>query len=175
MANTRKQTYELVIDALFIALTLIAAFIINIRLPLPGSGGLIHLGAVPALTAAMLYGKKTGAIVGGIGLAVFDILGGWTAWAPFTFIIYASAGYVAGLIAEKKPFAAGVNNILTVVFAVIIDVVGYYFAEVILYGNWIAPIGSIPGNLVQMGVSGIVVLVYIQQLRKVLKQQNMGI
>lgn len=39
----KSRTYYLVINALFIALTLVATWLINIRLPFMGSGGLIHL------------------------------------------------------------------------------------------------------------------------------------
>ena len=62
-----------------------------------------------------------------------------------------------------------VNNVVSVILALIIKVVGYYFAEVILYGNWIAPLGSIPGNIVQVGFAGVLVLIFIQQLRKFVK------
>ena len=166
----RSKTFELVIAALFVALTFVATWLINIRLPLAGSGGLIHLGNVPLFVAAMLFGRKTGAIAGAFGMALFDLMSGWTAWAPFTFVIVGCMGYTVGLIAEKKPFKSMmVNNLLSVILAIIIKVVGYYFAEVILYGNWILPFGSIPGNVLQVGVAGIIVLVFIQQLRKLVK------
>lgn len=42
------KTKALVINALFIALTLVATMI-NIKLPIMGNGGLIHLGNVPLL------------------------------------------------------------------------------------------------------------------------------
>ena len=171
MNNIRNKTYDLVICALFIALTFVATWLINIRLPLVGSGGLIHLGNVPLFVAAMLFGKKTGALAGGIGMALFDLMCGWTAWAPFTLVIVGSMGFVVGLIAEKKPFKnAQVNNVLSVILALIIKVVGYYFAEVILYGNWVAPLGSIPGNVLQVGVAGIIVLAFIEYLRKYIKE-----
>ena len=171
MNNIRNKTYDLVICALFIALTFVATWLINIRLPLVGSGGLIHLGNVPLFVAAMLFGKKTGALAGGIGMALFDLMSGWTAWAPFTLVIVGSMGVVVGLIAEKKPFKnAQVNNVLSVILALIIKVVGYYFAEVILYGNWVAPLGSIPGNVLQVGVAGIIVLAFIEYLRKYIKE-----
>ena len=73
-------------------------------------------------------------------------------------------------LAEKKPFKhMMVTNVISIILALIIKVVGYYFAEVILYGNWIAPLGSIPGNVVQVGFAGIIVLLFIQQLRKIVK------
>ena len=64
---------------------------------------------------------------------------------------------------------SSVTNVISIILALIIKVVGYYFAEVILYGNWIAPLGSIPGNVVQVGFAGIIVLLFIQQLRKIVK------
>lgn len=169
-AVERSKTYCLVINALFIALTLVATWLINIRLPFMGSGGLIHLGNVPLFVAAMLFGRKTGAIAGAFGMGLFDLMSGWTAWAPFTFVIVGCMGYTVGLIAEKKPFKnMTLNNILSIVLAIIIKIVGYYFAEVILYGNWVLPFGSVPGNILQVGVAGIIVLVFIQQLRKFVK------
>ena len=55
---------------------------------------------------------------------------------------------------------------MSIILALIIKIVGYYFAEVILYGNWVAPLGSIPGNILQVGVAGVIVLVIIPQFRK---------
>ena len=103
-------------------------------------------------------------------MGLFDLFSGWTAWAPFTFVIVGAMGYVVGLMAEKKPFKnATVNNVISILIALVIKVVGYYFAEVILFGNWVAPLGSVPGNVLQVGVAGIIVLVFIQQLRKYVK------
>ena len=166
----QNKTMALVVDAMFIALVFTATWLINIRLPLVGSGGLIHLGNVPLFIGGMLFGRRTGAIAGAFGMAIFDLMSGWTAWAPFTFVIVGAMGYVIGWIAEKKPFKiAMVNHVLSVILAIIIKVAGYYFAEVILYGNWIAPIGSIPGNIIQVGVAGIVVLLCIEPLKKIIR------
>lgn len=166
----QNKTMTLVVDAMFIALVFTATWLINIRLPLVGSGGLIHLGNVPLFIGGMLFGRRTGAIAGAFGMAIFDLMSGWTAWAPFTFVIVGAMGYVIGWIAEKKPFKmAMVNHVLSVILAIIIKVAGYYFAEVILYGNWIAPIGSIPGNIIQVGVAGIVVLLCIEPLKKIIR------
>ncbi len=169
-ANRSQKTFSLVVDAMFIALVFVATWLINIRLPLVGSGGLIHMGNVPLFIGAMLFGRRTGAIAGAFGMALFDLMSGWTAWAPFTFIIVGAMGYVIGLIAEKKPFKHMMaNHLLAVILAILIKITGYYFAEVILYGNWIAPLGSIPGNIIQVGFAGIVVLLFIEPLRRIMK------
>ena len=159
------KTKALVINALFIALTLVATFI-NIRLPLMGNGGLIHLGNVPLFIAAFVYGKKTGAIAGAFGMGLFDLLSGYALWAPFTFIIVGAMGFLAGLISEKVPGKRVLVNTLAVVIALIIKIVGYYFAEVIIYGNWILPFGSIPGNVMQVVIAGIIVVPLVARVKK---------
>lgn len=164
--TTSTKTRALVINALFIALTLVATMFINVKLPIMSNGGLIHLGNVPLFIAALVYGKKTGAIAGAFGMGLFDLISGWGAWAPFTFVIVGAMGFVAGLIAEKVPGKRALVFSLAVVAALIIKIVGYYFAEVILYGNWIQPIGSIPGNFLQVTLAGIIVVPIIGRLQK---------
>ena len=65
------------ITALFIALTYVFTAFINIRLPITANGGLIHLGNVPLFICAIIFGKKSGAIAGGVGMGLFDLLSGW--------------------------------------------------------------------------------------------------
>ncbi len=60
-------------------------------------------------------------------------------------MIVAIMGYVVGAITEKH-HGLGFDA-LAIVAACVIKVVGYYIAEGIIYGNWIAPFTSIPGNL----------------------------
>lgn len=160
------RTKAIVINALFIALTLVATALINIRLPIMGNGGLIHLGNVPLFVAAMIYGKKTGAIAGAFGMGLSDVISGWAIWSPFTFIIVGAIGFVVGLISEKVPGNRYLVNTLAVILALIIKIVGYYFAEVILYGNWIQPFGSIPGNVMQIVIAGIIVVPLVGRIKK---------
>lgn len=170
LSTESAKTKMLVINALFIALTLVATMFINIRLPIMGNGGLIHLGNVPLFIAAFMFGKKTGAIAGAFGMAAFDLFSGWTAWAPFTFVIVGAMGYLAGLIAEKVPGKRVYVYTLAVLVALIIKIVGYYFTEVILYGNWILPLGSIPGNIMQVVIAGLLVAPLVGRLKRTVKQ-----
>ena len=166
--NESRKIQNMVVTALMIALTYVATWLINIRLPFMGSGGLIHLGNVPLFIAAILFGKKTGALAGGIGMGLFDLLSGWTAWAPFTFVIVGLMGYEVGWFAEHRPIKnTAINDAVSMILALAIKIVGYYFAEVILYGNWIAPIGSVPGNICQVGVSAVMVMAMLPVLRRV--------
>ena len=168
-STVSTKTNTLVINALFIALTLVATMFINLRLPIMGNGGLIHLGNVPLFIAAFVFGKRTGAIAGAFGMALFDLISGWTLWAPFTFVIVGAMGFLAGLIAEKVPGNRVLVYTLAVAVALLIKIVGYYFTEVILYGNWIQPFGSIPGNIMQVVIAGLIVIPLAGRIKKVLR------
>ena len=159
----------LTITAVFVALTYIFTAFINVKLPIAANGGLIHLGNVPLFIGAILFGKKTGAIAGGIGMGLFDLLSGWTLWAPFTLIIVGIMGFTVGKITEDHKHQNMKWSVIAIAAACVIKVVGYYIAEVIIYGNPLAPVSSIPGNLVQIGTAAVIVLICVEQLRKVLR------
>ncbi|HML34609.1 MULTISPECIES: ECF transporter S component [Sporomusa] len=159
-----NQTKQLVYAALGIALVFICTVFVNVRLPVAANGGLIHLGNVPLFIIAILYGRWLGALAGGIGMALFDVVGGWFLWAPFTLIIVGLMGYTVGAICEKNQTLTA--YVLALVVACIIKVVGYYGAEAIIYGNWLIPMTSIPGNLIQIGVASVIVLPVVLKLRK---------
>ena len=165
-----SKTKTIAIYAIFIALTYVCTWLINIRLPFVGSGGLIHLGNVPMLVATLVFGWKAGAIAGSFGMALFDLTSGWLLWSPFTFVIVGLMGLVVGMFAEKKPIKNYVlNAIVAILLAIGIKVGGYYIAEGILYGNWIAPVGSIPGNIIQVSVAAVIAIPVAPILKRVLK------
>ncbi len=156
---------EMAINAIFIALTYVFTAFVNIKLPIAANGGLIHLGNIPLFIAAIVFGWKTGMIAGGIGMAMFDAFSGfWMTWAPFTLIIVGAMGYSVGKITEKKN--SYLRNSMAIVVACVIKVVGYYLAEGFIYGNFIAPMSSVPGNLIQIGVAAVIVLPISTRLKR---------
>lgn len=97
-------------------------------------------------------------------MGLFDLLSGWTAWAPFTLIIVGIMGYVVGAITEKK---SGYGwNVVAMLAALVIKLVGYYMAEGFIYGNWIAPLTSVPGNVIQVVTAIVIVMTVIVPLKK---------
>lgn len=158
------------ITAMAAALTYIFTAFVNVRLPIAANGGLIHLGNVPLFLTAMLFGRKTGMVAGAVGMGLFDLLSGWTLWAPFTFIIVGIMGYVTGVINERH--TQYYWKILSVAAALLIKVIGYYLAEILLYGNFAAPLASVPGNIIQVTVAGIVILAVIQPIEAAVKRMG---
>ena len=167
-AHTAAHAKTAAVNGISIALVFLATAFINIRLPIAANGGLIHLGNVPLFLAAAIFGKRTGAVCGAFGMGLFDLLSGWTLWAPFTFVIAGLIGYTVGRLTED-PTASYSRYVLAVILALIIKVAGYYIAEAVIYGNLAAPLASIPGNVIQIGVASAVFLIVIKPIRAGLK------
>lgn len=167
-SQVNSKTQSLVLSGLLIGLVFVATYFIQIRLPISINGGLIHLGNVVLFMAAIIFGRKQGAIAGAFGMGLFDVLSGWMLWAPFTFIIRGIMGYLIGTIANAHERNG--NNFLWNVLAIIVGslwmIIGYYITEIILYGNWLQPMTSIPGNLVQIAVGAVLGLPIIAALKK---------
>ena len=162
--STTDQVKSLTITAIGIALVYVFTWLINIRLPFAPNGGLIHLGNVPLFIFAIIFGKKAGAIAGGVGMGLFDLFSGWTLWAPFTLVIVGCMGFVMGWITEKKQGYGW--YVVAMAAACVIKIAGYYAAEGIICGNWVTSATSIPGNLLQIGVAAVIVLIVIVPLKK---------
>ena len=162
-SSNSSRVKSLAITAICLVLVNVFTSVVNIRLPFAPNGGLVHLGNVPLFVAAILFGKRTGMIAGGIGMGLFDLLSGWTLWAPFTLVIVGCMGFVVGAITEKRKNMGFI--VLALIAACAIKIVGYYFAEVVIYGNWVVPFTSIPGNLIQIGVAAVITLIIIKPLQ----------
>lgn len=169
MVKSHAEIQWMVMTALSIALTYVITGYINIRIPfLPANGGLVHLGNVPVFVAAAFYGRKSAALSGAVGMGLFDLTCGWVAWAPFTFVICGLIGWTYGFITEKHPSKGYL--MVGVLAALVVKIAGYYIAEGILYGNWLAPAASIPGNVVQILAAGVIAVPLILALQKILRQ-----
>ncbi|MBU5250374.1 ECF transporter S component [Lysinibacillus capsici] len=157
--KSRTKTFDLVITAILAALVFVATMFINLKLPI-GQGGLIHLGTSMLFISAILFGPKKGALAGAIGMGLFDIVGGWLIWAPTTIISRALQGFIVGKIAWSKGHK-GDNlrlNILGAVVSMPVMIAVYYVGQAIMFNSWIAPLASIPGDVIQ-NIVGLVIAI----------------
>lgn len=164
--QTHTKTFDLVLTAILSAFVLIATMI-NIKLPI-GQGGLIHLGTAMLFIVAILFGPKKGALAGAIGMGLFDIFGGWAIWAPTTIVARALQGYMVGKIAWSKGHRGNnVNlNIWAAVTSTPVMLAVYYIGQGIMYKNWVAPLASIPGDLIQSVVGLLIAIPLCLALKK---------
>jgi uncharacterized membrane protein len=108
------------------AMTFVLAYTIHLNTFM----GVVHLGDSMVLLGAILLGKKKGAASAAIGMTLFDLLLGYTMWAPFTFVIKASMAYIAASIAFRKDFNGEniINNTFAFVVAALFMIFGYFLA-----------------------------------------------
>lgn len=131
--------------ALFIALGYAATSILMIPSP---TGGYLNLGDTVVLLGAYLLGPLYGAIAGGLGPALADLLGGYAVYVPATLVIKALMALSAALlyrVLRKKNWSLIVCGAV----AETIMVIGYYLFDGLLAGNLAAGFAGIPSNLAQ--------------------------
>lgn len=154
-------TIKLVMTALFMALTFVATTFI--RVPLPT--GYANLGDALVLLSVFILGPFWGAIAGGVGSALADLLG-WITYAPGTLIIKTVMAIVAYYVyislkkATKKQILA---EIVAGIVGAIIMAVGYFVYETIFFVTAAVAIVSLPYNLIQ-GALGVTVAVMVMRV-----------
>lgn len=158
---TQTRTLKLVQGAMLAALVFVSTYII--RIPSPANG-YVNLGDCFVLISGWLLGPLYGALAGGIGSSLTDLLSGYAHYVPGTFIIKGLMAYSAAIIYrsfEKNSLSLWFSGLI----AECIMVVGYFFYAFLLPGKGIAAAASIPGNIVQ-GIVGIVSAVALMQVIK---------
>jgi len=148
-AETRVETGTknkmLVMAALFIALGYVATSVLMVPSP---TGGYMNLGDTVVLLGAYLLGPVYGAVAGGFGPALADLLAGYGIYVPATLLIKALMAVAAALlykVLQKRTWALVVCGVV----AETIMVVGYFLFDGFLAGNLAAGLAGVPGNLVQ--------------------------
>lgn len=120
------------------------------RVPGPGGSIYFHLGETIILTSALLLGRKGGAFVGAVSSALADILLGFPAWAPFSFVIHGLEGYIVGRFSTG---AGGMRDVTALVSGVCVMVAGYAASVALLYGAALVPL-EVMGDSIQ-GLLGV--------------------
>jgi len=124
------KTLDIVQISLMAAITFIATSVIHV----PTFMGVLHLGDSMIFLSAILFGRKKSAISSAIGMCLFDLISGYTMWAPFTLVIKGVMGYIAGSIAYRKNYDGNniSNNIFAFVVAGIWMIAAYYLGGAII-------------------------------------------
>jgi uncharacterized membrane protein len=154
--------------AVFMALTALATMLIQIPIPL----GYAHLGDSVILLSAYLLGPVAGALSGGIGSALADILTGYPVWAVPTLLIKSIMPVIACFIfrqgaARRKVLS--VRVILGAVVTLLFMTAGYVVFGGIIYGSFQLGLASAPGLLIKSVVNLAVFLAVGTCLSKTVK------
>jgi uncharacterized membrane protein len=169
--NRQKTAFTIAAAAIFAALVLVATYIFQI--PIPATTGYFNFGEIVIYVASLLFGPFVGAIAGGTGAMISDMLS-YPQFALGTLIIKFIEGAIVGLIFQKLKNHIPNRNIsatIAIVIGGLEMVAGYFIYEQIVLGYPLAVASAeVPFNLVQMGVGLIIAIPIMHAVLRVFPQ-----
>ena len=162
----REQSHEkmknLTLSAMFAAVIMLMILYL-FHIPVGSNGGYIHFGDAFIYLAGCFLPMPYACAAAAIG-GLADIMSGSAIWAIPTMII---KPLTVIWFTSKEDKLFNKRNIVAVILAGVVSIVGYYLAQVILTGNWVASLLGIWGNIVQAIGSGVIFLIMAVAIDKV--------
>ncbi len=149
--NIRRMTLTALMAALIFVMTTLP------RIPVPATGGYVHLGDAGIVFAACAFGPWVSMSAGGLGTALADLLG-FPQWAVFSLIVHGLQGFLVGLILRRG--LTVVRGVVATVVGVIVVVAGYFVAGTLLEGSAVAVLEILPNTLQALSGSVIGIPLY---------------
>lgn len=173
-----SKNLKIAIYALCIALVIVCTIILQI--PIPATEGFVNFGDIMIFITAALFGPIAGLVAGGLGSCLADMFTGYMHWAPFTLVIKGLEGFICGLLIRKfylknsKGTASKILSLIAMTISGIIMVFGYFIGGWILKGSVAVSATSIPGNILQAGVSVVVayIILFVINIAKKTERQR---
>ena len=163
--KTMSQLLRLVMTGVLMALACVATMVIQIPSP---THGYMNLGDCVVLLSGCLLGPVYGAVAGGVGSALADLLSGYAVYVPGTLVIKAVMAALAGGLYRRGRKLLPVGAVL----AELVMIVGYWLYDGILMGSLAGSAAGIPSNIIQgvfggvCGVALVAALSRVPQIRK---------
>lgn len=151
---------RIVLSALSVSLVFLGTY--SFITPIPATGGYFNFGDIMIFITALTFGPVAGGVGGGLGSSLSDLLGGFTAFAPFTLFIKGLEGGVAGFIAQRR-FRGSLFAAWLLAGSVMVG--GYFVTEAALIGLFygasettgvVAALAEVPFNFLQVFAGGVV-------------------
>ena len=119
----------------FVQITLLTALaaVLTMYPHCPTPTGYVHMGDSIIYIAAAFFGPLAGAVVGGVGHALADLLSGYPVYIPITLVVKAVMGFVTAKLLYKKQFTAG-RFVAAALINLVIVTFGYFIPEIFMYG-----------------------------------------
>jgi len=157
----RKMIYA----AIFASLVCVVTMVVSVPSPV---GGYCNLGDSIILLSAFMLGPVYGAAASGIGSMLADLILGFAAYAPGTFVIKATAACIAAFlfrVLTRNERFGFFKTVIPGLCGELFMIAGYFvYGALILKYRWGAA-AEIPGNAIQ-ALSGITVAAILLPLLK---------
>lgn len=163
--KTMSQMLRLVMTGVLMALACVATMVIQIPSP---THGYMNLGDCVVLLSGCLLGPVYGAVAGGVGSALADLLSGYAVYVPGTLVIKAVMAALAGTLYRRSRKLLPVGAVL----AELVMIVGYWLYDGVLMGSLAGSAAGIPSNIIQGvfgGVCGVALVAALSRVPQVKK------
>ena len=158
--KTMNPLLRLVMAGVLMALACVATMVIQIPSP---THGYMNLGDCVVLLSGCLLGPVYGAVAGGVGSALADLLSGYAVYVPGTLVIKAVMAALAGILYRRSRKLLPVGAVL----AELVMIVGYWLYDGFLMGSLAGSAAGIPSNIIQGVFGGVCGVALVAALRRV--------
>mgnify|MGYP005852662207 CR=1 FL=1 len=182
--NNSKALF-VAITGVMIALETVMTILISIRIP--ATQGYFNLGEMIIYLAAILFGPIVGFLTGAIGASLADLILGYSIFAPATFIIKGTEGYIVGYLYKRfiknerandpiayikfKPEISTRKHISAIIISTLhggaLMVVGYLVFEILIGVSIAAVLVEVPVNIIQCLIGAIMTVILAPAIKKV--------
>jgi uncharacterized membrane protein len=169
--NDLQPPVKLAVAAVFAALVCVATLALVISIP--ATSGYFNLGETVIYAAALLFGPLVGAVAGGMGAAIADILVA-AQFAPGTLIIKGFEGAIVGFLnkkIKKRTRSFSLSASASVIIGGLEMVVGYFiYEQLVLSYPLAAALVEVPFNIIQMLVGLVVATILVNVILRIFPQ-----
>lgn len=166
MNGLKSSSLRRFVGASMMAAIVCVATLVHMPLPLVGY---IHVGDAFVLLCGYLFGSAFGFGAAAVGSMLADIVLGYAAYAPATFVIKGLVALIAALLCRRVK-ARGVRGLaLLFLFALVSECVmvgGYFVFEWVFYGSLSSALPGIFFNSLQGLISALVAAILMVQTKK---------
>ena len=156
-----SKTKKIVVTALMAAIVCVATMLIKIPSPMKGY---LNIGDCTVLLCGWLLAPGYGFIAAGLGSALADLLSGYIAYAPATFVIKGAMALIAFACFKlmNKRIGRLPSQITGAMLAETAMVLSYYAFEGFLYGFVPSAVNILPNGI--QGVAGLILGIVLMKV-----------
>ena len=168
--NPPKTPLKLAVAAVFAALVFVATY--SFVVSIPATSGYFNLGETIIYVVALIFGPLAGALAGGVGAMIADILLA-AQFAPGTLIVKGFEGALVGFVNQKlhKRISRSLSATIAIIVGGLEMVAGYFIYEQLVLGYPLAAaLAEVPFNLVQMIVGLVIAVPVVHAILRVFPQ-----
>jgi uncharacterized membrane protein len=172
--SDQGSTLYIALLAVLTALTSVATLVLVV--PIPATDGFFNFGDIMVMMSGLLLGPVGGFIAGGFGSMFADLIVA-PIYAPITLIVKGLEGLAVGLLSQRTSDKSRIGrwDVIGVVVAAVIMLVGYLLGEILLWGLGPALIELVLFNSLQVTGGAVVTLIIGPKLRSYLAGYTQGV